>query len=231
MSTFGRDLLLSLPPMDQRDWKVKQADLEKLGLLDASAVSDLHQKICMNGSGGDSDSGSSALRNSIRGSLKEYMDRLKDKPSVNARFSVTEEDGKTVLRTYAETVDASNLSSGCWMAHWTLDSESDTAAELSGTVSMHVYYFEDNSNVQLRASKPYQTSFTAEDGPDGLATKIVNQIGHWEREVYDELSSQFNDQEIESKLRKVRRILPITKTRFKWDSAAQANVKLLNARK
>jgi hypothetical protein len=221
---FSRDLLLSLPPMESRDWANTKGDLNKLNLYSDEAMKDRNQKMCV-----VEGSASSALSASLRTALQEHQSLYEQKGEVSARLSF-EEDGETVrIRTYAELLAAHNCCSGSWTAEWTLLAKG-TNGELSGTVSLHVYYYEDGSNVQLRSIREFSSAPVSGPDEDGLAKAVAARIGEWELELFNELSSLYDEGEMESKLRQIRRILPITKTRFKWDAAAQASVKLLNAR-
>jgi Mg2+ and Co2+ transporter CorA len=64
---------------------------------------------------------------------------------------------------------------------------------------------------------------------DKVAKAIVKQITAREKELYEQMKDMCD--QIDDNLKKMRRILPITKTRFKWDASAQKQVKLLNERK
>jgi hypothetical protein len=221
---FGRDLLLSLPPMESRDWTVTKGDLNKLNLYSDDNMKDRNQKMCV-----AEGSASSALSASLRTAMEEHQSLYKQKGQVTARFSF-EESGETVkIRTYAELLAAHNCCSGCWTAEWALLAKG-TDGELSGKVQLHVFYYEDGSNVQLRSSREFSMESVSGTDEEGLAKAAVDRISVWEHQLFNELSTLYDEGEMESKLRQIRRILPITKTRFKWDAAAQASVKLLNAR-
>jgi F-actin capping protein alpha subunit len=159
-----------------------------------------------------------------------------------------------VVHTYAEHLDAANCSSGCWVGTWTMELLSEKDANLSGRVQFGAHHAEGqgvnvqtrivcNFNAVLRVSTEEEmvNSMVAKfekntmSYAEQLATKLVEQIALYESQLYEALQEQNGEEQtyaanVEEGLRKLRRILPITKTRFKWDSAAQKNVKLLNAR-
>jgi F-actin capping protein alpha subunit len=159
-----------------------------------------------------------------------------------------DDDDAVVLdvHTYAEHLDAANCHAGCWSAAWHIVVRSEQEAQLDGAIAFHGHASECGSNVQTRATRTFplvsistqeevvnslvakfeQTTMTY---AEQLATMIVAHIATYETEWHEALNEMYNSH-VEDALRKLRRILPITKTRFKWDSAAQRNVQLLNAR-
>lgn len=228
---FARELLLSLPPMESREWASTQNDLKKLTIYGDDSMKERNEKMCV-ASEQHNKEATSPLSKALRSSLDEHQQHYKDKHAVTARYIVQEaEEGNILIRTCAENLASHNCSAGNWTANWTLKAAPDcTNGELSGSVGLHVFYYEDGSNVQLRANRDFSSTPVTGSDQSEFARAIVAQIAMWETEVFNELSSLFDDGELDSKLRQIRRILPITKTRFKWDAAAQAAVKLLNAR-
>jgi F-actin capping protein alpha subunit len=221
---FARDLLIALPPMESRDWTMTKGDLSKLSLYSDEVAKSRNQKMCA--ADGRATSPVSAA---LRDALKDHTSLYTQKGNVNARSSIEEDGDIFTVRTCAEILSPHNCSAGCWTAEWVL-AVNGTNGDLTGKVNLHVYYYEDGSNVQLRSSREFSSESLAGSDDESLAKAVVDQISKWEGIVFTELSSLYEEGEMESKLRHIRRILPITKTRFKWDSAAQASVKLLNAR-
>ena len=120
------------------------------------------------------------------------------------------------MRTYAELVDTHKSRTGYWAGNWVIENESS----IRGNISVHVYNYEDG-NMQMRAQRevPSKEIASAEE-----AIKAIKRADN-------SLLSDVTDQDaLTGSLKRLRRILPITKTRMKWDDAAQNAVKLLNAR-
>ena len=170
----------------------------------------------------------------LAGPLKEKLEAYQkeafsSKPGVKARVAVTQGDEPymCVLHTYAEKIDLSNQYTGSWTATWVVASEESDVAELSGTVSLHTYCYEDG-NTQLRTKKEFET-IEVNAGGDGLAKALMDRIVEWEHEVLGLLVAM-NDF-VSDNLRDIRRILPITKTKMKWDVVAHRNVKTLDKTK
>lgn len=149
-----------------------------------------------------------------------------------------------VLRTYCEHLDPSNCLAGSLTGEWHVNITSEKTADLSATLRWHAHYSED-SNVQTRSTREYPVIVVRTDEEkvnamvkqfekeqmsyeEQLAKALVQQVERWERDFYTALKGIEDAPDL---VRPLRRILPITKTRFKWDSAAQKNVQLLNLRK
>jgi F-actin capping protein alpha subunit len=174
---------------------------------------------------------------------------VKGSDGLDAATSDDDDDGDALtlqVHTYAEHLDAANCHAGSWSAAWHIQVVSEQEAHLSGCMAFHGHASECGSNVQTRATRTFaRVTIGAQEEvvnslvaqfeqstlsyDEQLATKIVDQIARYETEWHEALNEMYNSN-VEEALRKLRRILPITKTRFKWDSAAQKNVRLLNAR-
>lgn len=249
---FAAKLLCSLPPMERRDLESAVVHIQQLdSSVDNKSFWKKHaDRTCMNRDHVDTAVDDNSLIEHIRVKLSDYQSRYSDK-GVTARFSVMKEldDGASSLitvKTYAEHLDDGNCSAGAWSAVWRINILTEKEAELSGSVALHAHSFEGGSNVQTRATKEFVAAAVSTEEElvhslvakfeknkmsyaEQLADRIVEKIGDFEKQLHTGLSNMFEN-ELEAALRKIRRILPVTKTRFKWDSAAQKNVKLLNMR-
>jgi uncharacterized coiled-coil protein SlyX len=240
---FGKELLFSLPPMESKDLNTTViADLKKLNAFQETFLKELSDKHCTE----EVPEGSTQIEY-VKGKLTAYQQSLYTDKGVTARHTVIEEGKEVIIRTYAEHLDTHNCMTGSWSAQWTILIRNEKEADLGGNVKLHAYYFEEGSNVQMRADKDFVSKpISAEDEKvnslvakfekqkmsyeEQLAKVIVEQITAHEKEMYTQLASMVEELG-NSTLKKFRRILPVTKTRFKWDAEAQKQVRLLNARK
>jgi uncharacterized coiled-coil protein SlyX len=240
---FGKELLFSLPPMESKDLNTTVlADLKKLNAFQETFLQELSDKHCSE----VVPKGSSQIEY-VKEKLTDYQQSLYIDKGVTARHTVIEEGKEVVIRTYAEHLDTHNCMTGSWVAQWTVLIRGEKEADLGGNVKLHAYYFEEGSNVQMRAdkdfvSKPIEAqeemvnSLVAKfekqkmSYEEQLAKVIVDQITAHEKEMYTQLAGMVEELG-DGTLKKFRRILPVTKTRFKWDAEAQKQVRLLNARK
>lgn len=133
--------------------------------------------------------------------------------------------GSLIVNTYAEKLDYPNQYTGFWKATWTIQSTSSQEATISGEAQLHTCSYEDGNN-QLTLKKDFpETSVSTGGGDDSLAQGIVDQILKWENEVLDIFGLMHETSS--DHLRKIRRVLPITKTKMKWDVVAQRSVQML----
>lgn len=243
---FGRDLLLSLPPMEISDSDAAIDHLKSLNAFEDTALEERTTRQCLESS--EEETNNSQAKE-ILTKLQDFQKGFYVEKGVTARCSAIEEttDGDEeiiTVRSYAEHLDSHNCSSGSWSATWNIKIVDEKTADISGSVAFHAAHTE-NCNVHTRATREFATKTVstatekvnevvakfehhAMSYEEQLAKLICNQIVEYEQSLYGDLTKVFEE---ELDLRRLRRILPITKTRFKWDSAAQKNVKLLNARK
>ena len=151
------------------------------------------------------------------------------------------------LHTYCEHMDAHNRVAGAWSGTWQLELQTEQTATLAAELQWHAHAAE-GANVQTRSTRRYEpkTVSTATEVvhsivakfehsklsyEEQLANAVVAQMVEWEKQFAEALSSSLNNDTVEGLVKPLRRILPVTKTRFKWDSAAhQRSVQLLHAR-
>ena len=242
---FGKELFRSLPPADKKESVAVRGDLSKLNAFDDGFLSEIDARNCSTEAetGGDT-----ALMTAVRGKLSDYQSKYIDK-DLTARFSLQKdenEEGSIIAHTYVEHIEVSNCRAGSWATRWHIKPGKETDADVSGSAQFHLHYHENGSNVQMRAARDFQVqnAATAEEAvntivakmeaktmsyEDKVAKAIIKQISAREKELHEQLKEM--SEQIDGNMKKLRRILPITKTRFKWDAAAQKQVKLLNERK
>ena len=227
--------------MDKSELEATIIELKDLNSFHDAILRDHEIKICLN----NQSTGSSSEQVECIEKRLRISHSSKDKKSTT-RCTCVEQGGTILIRSYVEVNDSHNFISGSWFADWSADSFTEKTAKLKGSVYFHVKYCEGEANVQTRSTrgyKAYEVSTQEEkvnalvhlwekekmSYEDQLAQVICDAINAREQEAYHDLQVMF--QEFDISLKKVRRILPITKTRFKWDGAAQKQVKLLNERK
>lgn len=240
---FGKQLLFSLPPLESKDLNTTVlADLKKLNAFQESFLQEFSVKQCTE----EVPKGSTQIE-FVKGKLTDYQQSLYTDKGVTAHHTVIEKGKEFVIRTYAEHLDTHNCMTGSWSAEWKILIRGEKEADLGGNVKLHAYYYEEGSNVQMRADKDFVSKpIEAKDEKvnsmvakfekqkmsyeEQLSKVIVDEITSHEKEMYNQLASMVEELG-DSTLKKFRRILPVTKTRFKWDADSQRQVRLLNARK
>jgi len=183
------------------------------------------------------------LAQSLREKLATYQEKtFGSKAGVTARVALLpgKDRNEIIIQTYAEKIDVANQYTGCWKAIWTITADGTsygttegeimlkaTKAEIEGRAELHSYSYEEG-NTQLQTSKVFP-NFKIKVSKKSLATGIVEKIVEWEQEVLQHLADM--PDMVGERLRMIRRVLPITKTRMKWDVVAHRNVKTLQATK
>lgn len=250
------ELVHSLPPLSSSDWKTLQDEFKKLAAsLPDDVVQQYNARRCLP-KDDQGDNNSTPMMKAVQSKLDDYQTRVYKEKDLDVRMTlqhvVDDESNHSkddlMIRTYVEQLDTQNCRTGSFACQWLIqpDPQAEREAKISGQAMLHLHYYESGSNQQLRAQRKFdvQTASTEEEKVNAIVAKmearnmsyedkvakaICQKIEQHEQEVYRQLQEM--TQELEEKLRKLRRILPITKTRFKWDAAAQKQVKLLNARK
>lgn len=232
-SEAAKTLLRSTAP---GQFDIVAENIQKLGrqsLTDDNwleeATAELNTFRCI---GMDNDSISHPLARSLQEKLKAYQEKtFSSAKGLSTKVVLQEgESGSLLVHTYAEKLDLPNHYTGFWKAIWTITGASTDEATISGEAQLHTCSYEDGNN-QLTLSKPFQATkvgkSSPKDSPDevSLAQGVVDQILKWEHEVLDIFGLMHETSS--DHLRKIRRVLPITKTKMKWDVVAQRSVQML----
>lgn len=241
-----------LAPMASKDLEITKRDLHTVvGVWEEDEA--LAERLCSVSVSDPKDY--TPLMTAVKSKLSDYYDK-KYSSKQTFRFTVQKKedsstaerppDGAMIVRSYIEHLEVSNQRTASWATVWSIHPDKETEAEIFGTAQIHLHYYENGTNVQLRARKffPVDKAATAVEQvnsivaqmeartmsyEDKVAKAVVKQITKHENELYDHVK-ELCDEMIDGHLKKMRRVLPITKTRFKWDAAAQKQVKLLNER-
>lgn len=243
---FGKVLALSLPPMPEQDLSMICMDLKKLGVFSEETKTELETRKCTIAAAPSSDD--TPLMAAIRSKLEDHLQHFKEK-DLTTRVLIQrlpEPEGAIAVHTYVEKLDVANFQTGAFSVAWNIFPDKETEVQISGSATLHSHYYEDTNNVQLRGRREYEkgTAGTAEEQvnaivakmeartmsyEDKVAKSVAKYISSRETELYNDLKAM--GEQLDEKLKKIRRILPITKTRFKWDASCQKQVRLLNERK
>lgn len=185
-----------------------------------------------------------SVSNPLAADLKEKLLRYQQKAfsgaggrgsivkKANARVWVLPGDSPSQFQvvSFAEKIDGNNLQTGYWKSTWTITSTSGAEAEVKGTVELHTYSFEEG-NTQMQLVHSFDGEIVEEmenemvEEEPSLANGVLFKIIQWEHEVLSILKG-LHDLSGDS-LKKIRRVLPITKTKMNWEVEAQRGVRHL----
>ena len=107
-----------------------------------------------------------------------------------------------------------NFWSGNWRSEWTVEL-GEGAARISGNVRVRAHYFEDG-NVQLQTSKAFPPARVPAASPDALAKAVVDLVEAAEGGLQRGLEAMYANMSAET-VKAVRRIMPVTRTKMKWN--------------
>ncbi|GAX23412.1 hypothetical protein FisN_15Lh133 [Fistulifera solaris] len=246
---FGRDVILSLPPMETKDMAALKGQLTKLSAFNDDFMNELNDKTCSLRIDSN-ENATTPLMTAIQGTVEEYQGRFAAK-DLTPRLTMqatpnAEKEGQITAKTYVEKLETPNCRAGGWSTTWNITPKTETQVEMGGTTHVHLHYYEGGSNIQLRATRQYpeRPVGTEKEAVNAIVAKLearnmsydekiaqatAKEIAAREKDFYEQMKGACED--AEESLKKMRRILPITKTRFQWNSAAQKQVRLLNDRK
>ncbi len=178
----------------------------------------------------DEESTSSSLKQSLMNAMKEYLTTFYSSKDVNANVQIimdddddeddnNKEDKMTILL-YAERIQLSQYHAGSWLSKYQLDMSTPTT--ISGKVVLRAHAFE-NGNVQMRSETdiPVQQVSLLPNNDDTdntiVAKKVVEEITKLEEQhVLEPLHQVYNSMSNEY-LKRFRRIMTVTRTKFDWN--------------
>ena len=130
------------------------------------------------------------------------------------------------VTTHAEMLDGNNSRTGSWTARWKVTCENIpgvSTAEISGAVEARSWCYE-GCTAHMFSSQSFDPVTVQADVENPLARVLKNQIAQWEKQVIEALNTVYGDQ-MDGTLKAIRRTLPITRTRLKWELIANRAVK------
>lgn len=175
------------------------------------------------------DSTNNGCIKSLCKAMDEYLALKFSSPGVRAAHVVTQ---TLTITTYAERIDLHNNHAGSWKGCYTF---CPATGSLSGSISITAHTFENGGNVQLHSnfsSEAVQVGTCSpsdyNDNKQALWSKAVTrQIQSWEEnDVLEKLTTMY-DESMGSYMKKLRRIMPLTRTKMEWNANAHKVLKTL----
>lgn len=124
----------------------------------------------------------------------------------------------------AEKLSLRNYWSGNWRSQYEIKFTGGTMATVTGWTKIHIHYFEDG-NVQMQNSKECseQVNFTAAADLAGSVVKVVETHENTIQTALEEMYSNMSG----DTFKEMRRVMPITHTKFDWNVNAHKMVRNL----
>ena len=157
----------------------------------------------------------------LQDGMQQYTDQFYNARGVNANhvLSSPNADGQVTILLYAERIQLQQYHAGSWTARYFINEHVDEEKlTISGKIVLHAHTFE-NGNLQLKSIVDLPRVETNKSG-------IFQQIQKWDedsvmalRGVYDDMSGDI--------LKKLRRVMPVTRTRFDWNVEGHRGIRQL----
>lgn len=155
--------------------------------------------------------------------LTSYKDKFYSTEGLSVGFRVESKGNTLLVSIYTEGVDAKNCHSGSWFSQWKIQVDGTTEASISGKVTVHAFSHEE-CNVQFHTIKDFGVINVTAKGND-LSEIFIAQILTWENEVMNSCETLHDD--MRDKLKSLRRVLPVTRTKMDWNVVTHRMVKIL----
>jgi len=124
----------------------------------------------------------------------------------------------------AEKLSLRNYWSGNWRSQFEVKFTGGTVATVSGWSKIHIHYFEDG-NVQMQNSKDCNASVNFKGAAD-LAANVVAEVEKHENTIQKALEEMYSNMSGDT-FKEMRRVMPITHTKFDWNVNAHQMVRNL----
>jgi len=178
---------------------------------------------------GDDDN-SNDFGKELKRSLKNYLEKHYSSKGVESDFFMkASDDGSTYdIILYAERIKLKQYHAGSWVARYTIVNSDNSITTVNGTVKIHAHSFE-NGNVQIKSETELPTAAIENTNSSDLVEGIVTQIQKWDEEcVLQPLHGVYQDMSTDI-MKKMRRVMPVTRTRFDWNVEGHRFVKAVGA--
>jgi hypothetical protein len=151
-------------------------------------------------------------------------------------ISAVEADRTLKINTYAEKNDLQNCRAVSWKGYYTISlPPSSTSNILMGKIDLRVHTFENGGNFHLRSTVSLRANIkqgisTASDDSEQQSvwvSSVIQQMEYWDRvEVTRNIAEMF-DSLHNTYMKRLRRVMPITRTKMDWNVACHRVVRTL----
>jgi hypothetical protein len=149
----------------------------------------------------------------LNDNMQQYIDDFHSSKGVQSNHVISHpnNDGLVTILLYAERIQLQQYHAGSWTARYFInENDGNGTVSMSGTLVIHAHTFE-IGNLQLKSIVNLPVVETSKSG-------IFQQIQKWEEESVGTLRGIYDDMSGEV-LKKLRRVMPVTRTRFDWKNA------------
>lgn len=157
-------------------------------------------------------------RSAIHSALSHYVsESFKRDKATLAVYGA--DDGSITIAISARNVNLANYWTGSWRSTYTLTLSGGSSAELKGSVTVAVHYFEDG-NVQLHSTQ-HTTHAITSDGAEAVAKRVAEVVSKFESEYQSALEEMYVNMH-RTTFKAMRRLLPVNRQKFVWNAASHS---------
>jgi hypothetical protein len=152
--------------------------------------------------------------------LQSHIQKFYSNPHVQVTHSVTpakEQKGGYQIFISAQRIRYHQFNIGSWIGTYTLFPMNNSYV-VSGTMDIHTQAFEGQGNIQ-NTSRFLLSEATVKNHH---AESILEEISKFETDCMNQLNSVYD--ETGDQLKKLRRIMPITRQKFSWNVSGQKGI-------
>eukprot|EP00557_Chaetoceros_sp_GSL56_P012626 CAMPEP_0176478088 /NCGR_PEP_ID=MMETSP0200_2-20121128/997_1 /TAXON_ID=947934 /ORGANISM="Chaetoceros sp., Strain GSL56" /LENGTH=239 /DNA_ID=CAMNT_0017873997 /DNA_START=78 /DNA_END=797 /DNA_ORIENTATION=- len=121
---------------------------------------------------------------------------------------------------YAERIQLQQFHAGSWTAKYNITKNDNNILCIKGKAILHAHAFE-NGNVQLKTTVEFPSV-------EITSKNVFQQIQIWDESLVESLTAMYDEISSDA-LKKFRRVMPVTRTRFDWNLLGHRGIRQLGA--
>jgi len=165
---------------------------------------------------GELDSTAEPFRKALEEATLEYCSQHYENGTPAVYSSVEGSEFKLTICISSSKFNSNNYWNGRWRNLWTIQFKPGNQAKIEGAIKIQVHYYEDG-NVQLIANYNKKLTANTTTNAKTSAEAILKQIIKAEQEYHASLENSYTTMG-ETTFKALRRALPITKEKIKWEA-------------
>jgi hypothetical protein len=154
--------------------------------------------------------------------MTNYVDQYYSAKGVKSNFVIesTASDNVHCILLYAERIHLQQFHAGSWTARYTITENDNNVIAIQGKAVLHAHTFE-HGNVQVKTTVNFPSIQV-------VRGDIFQKIQEWDESLADALAVMYDEISTDA-LKKFRRVMPVTRTRFDWNLLGHRGIRQLGA--
>jgi len=161
------------------------------------------------------DASAEPFRKAIEDAAVNYVNEHYQNGSPAVYSAKEGSDMKITICISSSKFSPTNFWGGRWRSIWVAKFKPGSELKLEGNVAVQIHYYEDG-NVQLNTKFLKNAAVKAPSDAKALSEACLKEIGKLEQEYHTALEHSYNTMG-DTTFKALRRVLPITRERIKWE--------------